>query len=254
MALIRLENVSKSYGNRVALSDVTLSFDPGEWVFVMGPSGAGKSTLLRILALAERPSGGKIEIDPEALARRKDGQGPAAETTTPEDGDEADAKPRRRPKRVSVRRVRRLVGVLGQEFRLLSDRNVYENIAIACQITGVWDRVKIRERVNPLLDDMGIRGKEMLFPNDLSAGEKQRVALARAMARFPKILIADEPTGNLDPAAAGQIFALLRDICQHGTLVMVATHSEEWLRRYPGRAIRLERGLLRSDRLEGAEA
>jgi len=252
MALIRLEDVSKSYGNRVALSDVTLSFDPGEWVFVMGPSGAGKSTLLRILALAERPSSGKIEIDPEALARHKDGQGPAAESATSD--NEPDEKPRRRPKRVSVRRVRRLVGVLGQEFRLLADRNVYENIAIACQITGLWDRVKIRERVNPLLDDMGIRGKEMLFPSDLSAGEKQRVALARAMARFPKILIADEPTGNLDPAAAGQIFALLRDICQHGTLVMVATHSEDWLRRYPGRAIRLERGLLRSDQLEGAEA
>lgn len=252
MALIRLENVSKNYGNRVALSDVTLSFDPGEWVFVMGPSGAGKSTLLRILALAERPSSGRIEVDPEALARRDDGHGPPAESAVPE--DEAKEKPRRRPKRVPVRRVRRLIGVLGQEFRLLSDRNAYENIAIACQITGVWDRARIRERVNPLLDDMGIRGKEMLYPNDLSAGEKQRVALARAMARFPKILIADEPTGHLDPAAAAQIFALLRDICRHGTLVAIATHSEDWLRRYPARAIRLERGLLRSDQLEGAEA
>ena len=252
MALIRLENVSKNYGNRVALSDVTLSFDPGEWVFILGPSGAGKSTLLRILALAERPSSGRIEIDPEALAQRRDGQGAASEAAAAGDSEAAE-KPRRRPRRVPVRRVRRLVGVLGQEFRLLPDRNVYENIAIACQITGVWDRARIRERVNPLLDDMGIRGKEQLFPTDLSAGEKQRVALARAMARFPKILIADEPTGNLDPAAASQIFALLRDICQHGTLVAIATHSEDWLRRYPGRAIRLERGLLRSDQMEGAE-
>jgi len=252
MALIRLEDVSRKYGNRVALTDVTLSFDPGEWVFVLGPSGAGKSTLLRILALAERPSSGRIEVDPEALARRRDGHGTPAEAAAPE--TETDETPRKRPKRVPVRRVRRLVGVLGQEFRLLPDRNVYENIAIACQITGVWDRARIRERVTPLLDDMGIRGKELLYPNDLSAGEKQRVALARAMARFPKILIADEPTGNLDPAAASQIFALLRDICQHGTLVAVATHAEDWLRRYPGRAIRLERGFVRSDQLEGAEA
>jgi len=252
MALIRLENVSRNYGNRVALTDVTLSFDPGEWVYVLGPSGAGKSTLLRILALAERPSGGKIEVDPDALARRRDGHGTPAEVPAAET-DDAD-QPKRPPRRVPVRRVRKLVGVLGQEFRLLPDRNVYENIAIACQITGVWDRARIRERVMPLLDDMGIRGKELLYPNDLSAGEKQRVALARAMARFPKILIADEPTGNLDPAAAGQIFALLRDICRHGTLVAVATHSEDWLRRYPGRAIRLERGYVRSDQPEGAEA
>jgi len=252
MALIRLENVSKRYGNRVALSDVTLSFDPGEWVFVLGPSGAGKSTLLRILALAERPSSGRIEVDSEALTRRRDGHATPVETASPE--SEAPEKPKSRPRRVPVRRVRRLVGILGQEFRLLPDRNVYENIEIACQITGVWDRVKIRERVTPLLDDMGIRGKELLYPGDLSAGEKQRVALARAMARFPKILIADEPTGNLDPAAAGQIFALLRDIGQHGTLVAVATHSEDWLRRYPGRAIRLERGYVRTDQPEGAEA
>jgi cell division transport system ATP-binding protein len=141
--------------------------------------------------------------------------------------------------------------VLGQEFRLLGDRNVYDNIAIACQISGMWDRAKIRERVGPLLDEMGIRGKETLYPKDLSAGEKQRVALARAMARQPKILIADEPTGNLDSVAAGQIFALLREISRRGTLVAVATHAEDWVRRHPGRAIRLERGIVRSDRPEG---
>jgi cell division transport system ATP-binding protein len=259
MALIRLENVSKSYGNRIALSDVTLSFDPAEWVFVLGPSGAGKSTLLRILALAERPSSGRIEVDPEALARRDGAAAPASESAPPAPGEapvvEPEGEPRKtrkRPKRVSVRRVRRLVGVLGQEFRLLPDRTIYENIAIACQISGMWDRLKIRERVTPLLDEMGIRGKEALYPDDLSAGEKQRVALARAMARHPRILIADEPTGNLDPAAAGQIFALLREICRRGTLIAVATHAEDWLRRHPGRAIRLERGILRSDQFEGA--
>jgi cell division transport system ATP-binding protein len=225
MALTRLEHVSKTYGDRIALSDVTLSFEPGEWVFVLGPSGAGKSTLLRVLALAEKPSSGRVEVDPGDVPGRR--------------------------RRVSSRRMRRLVGVLGQEFRLLTDRPVYENIALACQISGIWDRAEIRERVNPLLDQMGIRGKESLYPNDLSAGEKQRVALARAMARHPRILVADEPTGNLDPAAAGQIFALLREICTRGTLVLVATHAEDWVRRYPGRAIRLERGILRSDALEG---
>ncbi|HEX3112182.1 MAG TPA: ATP-binding cassette domain-containing protein [Candidatus Eisenbacteria bacterium] len=251
MALIRLEHVSKHYGDRIALSDVTLSFDPGEWVFVLGHSGAGKTTLLRMLALAERPSSGRIEIDPEAVRRP-----PAmavAEAAVGGSGSAA-SEPPRRTKRIPVRRVRRSVGMLGQEFRLLADRNVYENIAVACQISGIWDRAKIRDRIAPLLDQMGIRGKEKLYPGDLSAGEKQRVALARAMARHPRILIADEPTGNLDPAAAGQIFALLREISSSGTLVAVATHAEEWIRRHPGRVIRLERGILRSDQMEGSAA
>ena len=227
MALIRLEHVSKSYGERIALSDLTLSFDPGEWVFVLGPSGAGKSTLLRVLALAEKTTSGRVEVDSGGLH--------------PEGSDSP----------LSGRRLRRLVGVLGQEFRLLADRTVYENVALACQISGIWDRAAIRERVNPLLDQMGIRGKEALYPTDLSAGEKQRAALARAMARHPKLLVADEPTGNLDPAAAGQIFALLSEIRSRGTLVLVATHAEDWVRRYPGRVIRLERGILRSDQVEG---
>ncbi|HLQ67035.1 MAG TPA: ATP-binding cassette domain-containing protein [Candidatus Limnocylindrales bacterium] len=226
MALIRLDHASKSYGDRIALSDVTLSFEPGEWVFVLGPSGAGKSTLLRLLALAEKPTSGKVEVDPGDVPGRHGG-------------------------RVSSRRMRRLIGVLGQEFRLLSDRTAYENIALACQISGIWDPMEIRERVNPLLDQMGIRGKESLYPTDLSAGEKQRVALARAMARRPRILVADEPTGNLDSAAAGQIFAILREIGARGTLILVATHAEDWVRRHPGRAIRLERGLLRADEPAG---
>lgn len=228
MALIRLDHVSKTYGDRIALSDVTLSFEPGEWIFVLGPSGAGKSTLLRVLAMAEKPSSGRVEVDAADVPGRGG--------------------------RVSSRKMRRLVGVLGQEFRLLADRTVYENIALACQISGIWDRSEIRDRVNPLLDQMGIRGKESLFPSDLSAGEKQRVALARAMARHPRILIADEPTGNLDPAAAAQIFGLLREINARGALVLVATHAEDWVRRHPGRVIRLERGILRSDAREGDPA
>ncbi|HET9252467.1 MAG TPA: ATP-binding cassette domain-containing protein [Candidatus Eisenbacteria bacterium] len=266
MALIRLDHVSKSYGDRVALSDVMLAFEPGEWAFVLGPSGAGKSTLLRILALAERPSSGRIEVDPYAIVGANEARVPglvSAAAPSAEGGAEGAGEtaasaapappppPSPRRKRISVRRVRRMVGVLGQEFRLLPDRTVYENIAIACQITGVWERGIIRERIVPLLEQMGIRGKESLFPDDLSAGEKQRVALARAMARLPKILIADEPTGNLDPVAAGQIFALLREISHRGTLVAVATHAEDWVRRYPGRTIRLERGLVRSDKREG---
>ena len=208
MALIRLEHVTKRYRDRIALSDVSLSFEPGEWVFILGPSGAGKSTLLRVLALAERPTSGRVEA------------GPA---------------------------LRKAIGVLGQEFRLLSDRTVYDNIALACQISGVWDPAKIRGRVTPLLDQMGIRAKESLFPGDLSAGEKQRVALARAMVRHPRVLIADEPTGNLDPAAAAQIFALMREIRDRDTLVAVATHVEEWTQRHPGRVIRLDQGVVRSD-------
>jgi cell division transport system ATP-binding protein len=272
MALIRLDHVTKRYRDRIALSDISLSFDPGEWVFVLGPSGAGKSTLLRVLALAEKPTAGQVELDPDSVAAPRErllrlglpeagaeaaaGEGDRAAEPTGAEGEaggprsDPDPPPRRRRK-VPARLVRRMVGVLGQEFRLLPDRSVYDNISIACQIAGVWNRSEIRERVHPLLDQMGIRGREGLYPNDLSAGERQRAALARAMVRHPRILVADEPTGNLDPGAAAQIFALLRDICDRGTLVVVATHAEDWRKRHPGRAIRLERGILRADeRLE----
>lgn len=246
MALIRLEHVTKAYRDRVALSDVSLSFEAGEWVLVAGPSGAGKSTLLRVLALAEKPTSGRVEVDPIAVI-----EAPSAPVAL-EEPPAPPAAPHRR--RVSASLVRRHIGVLGQEFRLLPDRNTFENVAISCNIGGIWDRSQIRDRINPLLDQMGIRGVEALFPNDLSAGQKQRVALARAMARHPRILLADEPTGNLDPGSAAQIFALLRDIRERGTLVVIATHAEEWIRRYPGRVIRVERGLLRTDGAEGAPA
>jgi cell division transport system ATP-binding protein len=266
MALIRLEHLSKTYRDRIALSDVTLSFESGEWVLIAGPSGAGKSTLLRVLALAEKPSSGRVEVDPIAVTEAPSAlplptPGPAApgDGTKAEDAGAEDAvpEPPAAPparRRVAASKVRRHIGVLGQEFRLLPDRNVFENVSISCNIGGIWDRVRIRDRVNPLLDQMGIRGVEALFPNDLSAGQKQRVALARAMARHPRILLADEPTGNLDPAAAAQIFALLHEIRQRGTLVVIATHAEEWIRRYPGRVIRMERGLVRSDGTDGAAA
>lgn len=208
MALIRLEHVTKRYRDRIALSDVSLSFEPGEWVFILGPSGAGKSTLLRVLALAERPTNGRVEAEPG---------------------------------------LKRSIGMLGQEFRLLNDRTVYDNVALTCHISGLWDPDKIRERVTPLLDQMGVRAKETLYPGDLSSGEKQRVALARAMVRHPRILIADEPTGSLDPVAAAQIFQLMREIRDRDTLVVVATHAADWTQRHPGRLIRLEQGAVRSD-------
>ncbi len=208
MALIRLEHVTKYYRDRLALSDVSLSFEPSEWVFITGPSGAGKSTLLRLISLAERPTRGRVEAE---------------------------------------RGMRRAIGVLGQEFRLLNDRNVYENIAIACRIAGVWDKSEIQSRVTPLLEEMGLRSMEALYPSQLSSGEKQRVALARALVRHPRILIADEPTGNLDPTAAAQIFSLMRQYRDRETLVLVATHAEDWTQRHPGRVIRMEQGVVRSD-------
>jgi len=208
MALIRLERVTKYYKNRLALSDVTLSFEPSEWVYVTGPSGAGKSTLLKLVSLAERPTRGRVEAE---------------------------------------RGMRRAIGMLGQEFRLLHDRNVYENIALGCRISGVWDKEEIAERVAPLLDEMGLRGMEGIYPGELSAGEKQRVALARALVRHPRVLIADEPTGNLDPTAAAQIFSLMRQYRDRETMVLVATHAEDWTQRHPGRVIRLEQGVVRSD-------
>jgi len=211
MALIRLDHVTKYYKNRLALSDISLSFEPSEWVFVTGPSGAGKSTLLRLVSLAERPSRGRVEAEPG---------------------------------------MRRAIGMLGQEFRLLNDRSVYENIALACRISGVWDKDEIRQRVAPLLEEMGLRGMEALYPGELSSGEKQRVALARALVRHPRILIADEPTGNLDPPAAAQIFSLMRQYRDRETLVLVATHAEDWTQRHPGRVIRLEQGVVISDQAQ----
>jgi cell division transport system ATP-binding protein len=210
MALIRLDHVTKYYKERLALSDVSLSFEPSEWVYITGPSGAGKSTLLRLVSLAERPSRGRVEAEPG---------------------------------------MRRTIGMLGQEFRLLNDRNVYENIALACRISGVWEKDEIQTRVTPLLEEMGIRGMDELYPGELSAGEKQRVALARALVRHPRILIADEPTGNLDPIAAAQIFSLMRQYRDRETLVLVATHAEDWTQRHPGRVIRLEQGVVRSDQV-----
>jgi len=215
MALIRLDHVTKYYKNRLALSDISLSFDPSEWVFVTGPNGAGKSTLLRLVSLAERPSRGRVEAEPG---------------------------------------MRRAIGMLGQEFRLLNDRSIYENIALACRISGVWDKEEIRQRVAPLLDEMGLRGMEALYPGELSSGEKQRVALARALVRHPRILIADEPTGNLDPPAAAQIFSLMRQYRDRETLVLVATHAEDWTQRHPGRVIRLEQGVVTSDQpMQGSD-
>ena len=207
MALIRLDHVTKYYKNRLALSDVSLSFDPSEWVFVTGPSGAGKSTLLRLVSLAERPSRGRIEAEPG---------------------------------------MRRSIGMLGQEFRLLNDRNVYENIALGCRISGVWEREEIAQRVAPLLDEMGLRGMEALYPGELSAGEKQRVALARALVRHPRILIADEPTGNLDPDLAVEIMRLFREINARGTTVLVATHDRELIRRMQRRTVHLVNGRIAS--------
>ncbi len=208
MALIRLDHVTKSYKNRLALSDISLSFEPGEWVFVTGPSGAGKSTLLRLVSLAERPTRGRVEAEPG---------------------------------------MRRAIGMLGQEFRLLPDRSVYENIALGCRISGVWEKEEIGQRVAPLMEEMGLRGMESLHPGELSAGEKQRVALARALVRHPRVLIADEPTGNLDPTAASQIFTLMRQYRDRETLVLVATHAEDWKQRHPGRVVRLEQGVVKSD-------
>jgi len=208
MALIRLDHVTKSYKSRLALSDISLSFEPGEWVFVTGPSGAGKSTLLRLVSLAERPTRGRVEAEPG---------------------------------------MRRAIGMLGQEFRLLPDRSVYENIALGCRISGVWEKEEIGQRVAPLMEEMGLRGMESLHPGELSAGEKQRVALARALVRHPRVLIADEPTGNLDPTAASQIFTLMRQYRDRETLVLVATHAEDWKQRHPGRVVRLEQGVVKSD-------
>lgn len=222
--MIEITNLTKSYDrNRRTLKDISLTIEDGEFVFITGRSGSGKSTLIRILLKEVEPTSGRVIVNDMDLTRM----------------------PRR-----YVPKYRRRLGVVFQDFRLLKDRNVYENVAFAQRVVGASGRT-IRESVPRMLKLVGLSSKYKSFPDQLSGGEQQRVAIARALINRPEVLLADEPTGNLDPQNAAEIMRLLEEINRMGTTVIVVTHSREIVETMRKRVITIERGMIVSDRREG---
>ncbi len=222
--MIEISGINKTYdtGNR-ALRNVNITIEDGEFVFIVGRSGSGKSTLLRLLLKEAEPSSGKIIVNDMHLGKM----------------------PRR-----YVPKYRRKLGMVFQDFRLLKDRNVYENVAFALRIIGAPTRV-IKESVPAMLHMVGLSSKYKSFPQQLSGGEQQRVAIARALINNPEVLLADEPTGNLDNHNAIEIMKLLEEINQRGTTVIVVTHSQEIVERMQKRVITMDRGVVVSDEKKG---
>ena len=220
-AAAQLFHVSKSYvAGTYALRDVSLEFRRGEFVFLTGPSGAGKTSLLRLVFAAERPSEGQIVV----LGRNASRLSPR-----------------------SVPELRRRIGVVFQDFKLLARRTVEENVALALDVVGTPRRAA-RTRVFEMLKQVGLQHRRYQSPLSLSGGEQQRVAIARALINEPAILLADEPTGNLDPDLTLEIMELIADTATRGTTVIVATHDQTILGRYRKRTVRLEGGRVTEDR------
>ncbi len=218
--MIDLENVKKSYATGVqALNGITLHIDKGEFVFIVGDSGSGKSTLIKLLLKELDPTSGTIKVNGMNLNKMK---------------------PRAIPK------YRRKLGVVFQDFRLLKDRNVYENVAFAQRVI-ITPTKQIRKNVPRTLSLVGLAEKYKAFPKELSGGEQQRVALARALVNQPNILLADEPTGNLDPKNSKEIMRLLETINERGTTVVVVTHNQEIVDAMKKRVIAMHKGVIISD-------
>ncbi len=222
--MLEILNVSKAYetGNR-ALKDINIEIGDGEFVFIMGRSGSGKSTLIRLLLKEAEPTSGRIIVNNMDLNKM----------------------PRR-----YIPKYRRRLGVVFLDFRLLRDRNVFENVAFAQRVVGASAR-SIRESVPEMLKLVGLSAKYKSLPQQLSGGEQQRVAIARALINRPEVLLADEPTGNLDHENAIEIMKLLEQINKRGTTVVVVTHSQEIVDQMGGRVITLDRGRLISDETKG---
>ncbi len=213
--MIQLFHVQKSYGrNRVALEDVTLRIEKGEFAFITGPSGAGKSTLLKLLFGLERPDSGQILIQKRNIARLRES---------------------------SLPYFRRTIGFVFQDFKLLPKKTIFDNVAVAMRVVGAAP-AEIRKRVTEVLASVGLERKKEMLPRMLSAGEQQRVSVARSIVNRPVILLADEPTGNLDADLAIEILDLLKEINTKGTTVLVATHNREFLLRAQRRVIVLKEG------------
>ncbi len=224
--MIQLFNVSKQFGQNMALADVNLRIRQGEFVFVTGPSGAGKTTLLRLIYGAQRPSDGSILISNINLSRIR--------------RDKLDL-------------MRRRIGFVFQDFKLLPGKTAFQNVALALEVIGERPSI-IRKKTRQILRAVGLSGKEGLYPPELSGGEQQRIAIARAIINEPIILLADEPTGSLDPDITREIMLLFRTINLRGTTVVVATHSRELLRDTEQRTVLLKDGCVVQETLPAQEA
>ncbi|TEB17694.1 Cell division ATP-binding protein FtsE [Pelotomaculum sp. FP] len=223
--MIQLYNVTKTYDNGVkALSDVTLRIHKGEFVFLVGPSGAGKSTLTKLLYREVLPSRGQIILDGKSLVRMRPGEVPY---------------------------LRRKIGMIFQDFRLLPQKTVFENVAFALEVIGAARR-DIKRSVPTVLSMVGLDAKADVFPQHLSGGEQQRVSIARAIVNNPFLIIADEPTGNLDPETSWELMNLLLDINLRGTTIIMATHAWDIVDSLKKRVIELAGGKLVRDEKEGA--
>ena len=228
LIVIEFRNVSKTYGTGTeAVHNANFVIDKGDFAFLVGSSGSGKSTLIKLILKEEEPSNGTIIINGRDTTFLK-------------------------PKRVPF--LRRSMGVVFQDFRLLPDKTVYENVAFAMYIVRATPR-HIRRQVPMVLSLVGLSNKANVYPNELSGGEQQRVALARALVNNPTMIIADEPTGNLDPETAWDIMNLLNDINARGTTVVVATHAKDIVDRMKKRVIQIEKGnIVRDDKKGGYDS
>ncbi len=222
--MIKLKNVSKVYkNNHIALSNVSISINKGEFVFVVGPSGAGKSTFIKLLMKEIEPTSGEVNVNGINVINLK---------------------------RKEVPYYRRNIGVVFQDYRLLHDKTVFENVAFAMQIIETSSK-DIKKRVPQVLSLVGLANKGAQYPNQLSGGEQQRVVLARALVNNPKLLICDEPTGNLDPDTSWGIMELLDDINKGGTTIVMATHAKDLVDKMKKRVIAIEKGVVVRDQQRG---
>jgi cell division transport system ATP-binding protein len=222
--MIKFENVSKIYENNVkALSDINIEIGMGEFVFLVGPSGSGKSTFIKMLLKEVEPTTGQVIVGSTNLSKLT---------------------------RKQIPYFRRKVGMVFQDFRLIPNLSVYENVAFAMKVVEATPK-EIRKRVPMVLSLVGLSHKYKMFPNELSGGEQQRVSLARAIVNNPTVLIADEPTGNLDPKTAKEIMELLDDINKAGTTVLMATHAKEIVDSMKKRVLEIEGGEIIRDEKRG---
>ncbi len=218
--MIHLENVSKVYPNGTeALKKLSLDIRPGEFVFVVGPSGAGKSTFLKLLIREEKASFGKLVVNGQDLMKMR---------------------------KRKVPYLRRTMGIVFQDFRLIDKMTIYDNVAFAMRVIGTPEKA-VKKRVKYVLKLVGLEGTEKRRPNELSGGEQQRVSLARALVNNPELLIADEPTGNIDPERSHEIMKMLVEINKRGTTVIIVTHEHDLVKEFGGRVIRIADGEITHD-------